>query len=752
MPTYDLEILIRTSKAGTGLQDTEAQVKSFTERLKGVQSTAMGTAKVLGAVAGGAALAWRTIGQGAEIENTQRRFERLSESINTTSDSLESKLRAATRGTRSDMELMASAADLMGLGLAKNQDELVRMTRVSGALNMNMNQLVLTLTNQTTARFDQLGVSVDGFKEKVAALEKQGYDTNAAFKEAFLQQAEAQIGKVGDTADTTAGAMQRLTARARNFVDDGLEYIARRSGPALEGLANYFEAVDRAQTDMNAAVAAGIITQDEADTIVNLAKRGYDLWQDRLREVRGELSEVTTRVENATNTTNAYYIGMGQLKIAEDEARIAGAFWNVTLADAAQVTIEAADAADAYRTKLEEQRAALIVTREEQARLSAASGDYFTTAVNDGADALVSFNRTVTTTGGLTGEQRDNLEELSSAYQRTQDNIRSLQGGAGGLGLTEEELNKKLGEQYEKLGLIESAMGPLQGVTSQVTAVNESYAYNQDAINQSLYDAADAAGASATELALLGLATGQLSEEQAVAALKSAALQTKILELGDAIANGMDPQEALNRLQTFQAGLDAQDFRVRVGLDAEPVQKDSAKVKQALQPALDDVKGSVSDLTTEFVTMAEGGVTQLENLAAGVQPPYDQFMGLTNQVSILSGLLTGLPKQIDIRVNYTTTGTPPPSGSSGSSAPPPSGAPAGSYATGGIVPGGWRQPVLIQAHGGEHVIDTSKGETIGPNDGMTNNFYITSSDPRQAAQEIGTILARQARLNKAARV
>ncbi len=740
MPTYDLEILIRTSKSGTGLPDTEKQVGTFIEKLQSAQRTAMNAAKVFGAVAGGAALAWQTIGRGAELENAERRFDRLSESIGTTADSLENQLRAATRGTRSDMELMASAADLMGLGLAKNQDELVRLTRVSGALDMNMNQLVLTLTNQTTARFDQLGVSVDGFKERVAALEAQGYSTNDAFKEAFLQQAEAQIAKVGDTADTTAGAMQRLTARAKNFVDDGLLYIAERSGPALEGLANYFDAVDKAQTDMNAAVAAGIITQEEANTIVSLAARGHDQWQARLREVRGELTKVSDRQEDAANTAAAYYVGMGKIAIAEHEAMVAGAFWNITLADAANAYQVGADAADEYRTQLEKQREALITSREEQARLTALTGDYFTTAVNAGADSLVAFNRSVTTSGGLTAEQSANLGELTSAYERTQSNIRSLQGGTAGLGLTEEELNKKLGEQYEQLGLLEQAMGPLKGITSEVTGVNESYAYNQGAINDALYAAADAADASAAELAMLGLATGQLSEEQAIAALKAAALQEKILALGDAIANGMDPQTALNQLETFKAGLEAQDWNIRIGLDAEPVQKDSGKIKEKIQPALDDVKGSVDDISVAFVDMAETGGTELGNLATAVTPPYDEFLKLNGEVSILKDTLYGLPKRIDIDVYYNTHGTPP-----GSYTPPiggGSGAAVGGTTGGGSAP----QPSPGPRSG---PMSGMVGDTGG---GMVNNFNIYGSDPQQTAQEVGAILARQARLNKAARV
>lgn len=740
MPTYDLEILIRTSKSGSGLQDTEKQVQSFTERLQGAQRTAMNAAKVFGAVAGGAALAWQTIGRGAELENAERRFDRLSESIGTTADSLENQLRAATRGTRSDMELMASAADLMGLGLAKNQDELVRMTRVSGALNMNMNQLVLTLTNQTTARFDQLGVSVDGFKEKVADLEAQGYDTNAAFKEAFLRQAEAQIEKVGDTADTTAGAMKRLTARARNFVDDGLMYIAERSGPAITGLADYLDVLETAEKNLDRAVEEGMMTREQANVVLGLSAIGHQNAQKIYRETRDVLEEQDAAMDRASDTIAAYYIGMGRVAIAEEEARIAGAFWNVTLEDAARVTIDAAEAADEYRTQLEKQREALITSREEQARLTALTGDYFTTAVNAGADSLVAFNRSVTTSGGLTAEQSANLGELTSAYERTQSNIRSLQGGTAGLGLTEEELNKKLGEQYEQLGLLEQAMGPLKGITSEVTGVNESYAYNQGAINDALYAAADAADASAAELAMLGLATGQLSEEQAIAALKAAALQEKILALGDAIAKGMDPQTALNQLETFKAGLEAQDWNIRIGLDAEPVQKDSGKIKEKIQPALDDVKGSVDDISVAFVDMAETGGTELGNLAAAVTPPYDEFLKLNGEVSILKNTLYELPKRIDIDVYYNTHGTPP-----GSYTPPIGG--GGGAAVGGTTGGGAAPQPSPGPRSGP--MSGMVGDMGG---GMVNNFNIYGSDPQQTAQEVGAILARQARLNKAARV
>lgn len=157
--------------------------------------------------------------QGAQLEFMAGKFERLALAAGTTSDVLLNDLRKATQGARSDMELMASAGDLMALGLVKTSDEVVRLTTVAGALNMDMNQLVLTLANQTTMRFDQLGVSVDGFKEKVKALEDAGLSANEAFTEAFLQQAEEQVSKLGSAADSSVGSFMRLEAAWNNFID-----------------------------------------------------------------------------------------------------------------------------------------------------------------------------------------------------------------------------------------------------------------------------------------------------------------------------------------------------------------------------------------------------------------------------------------------------------------------------------------------------------------------------------------------------
>ncbi len=224
------EITGDSGKLKSALQESKAQMQGVANEGK---KAGTGINSSFKAIAGGVGVAMGAVGifgvtlkkafdlakEAASLEYTTIKFDRLAESAGTTSKVLLNELREAVKGTRSDMELMGSAGDFMALGLANSREEVVRLTRVAGALNMNMNQLVLTLTNQTTMRFDALGVSVDGFEDKVKALKDAGMDANEAFKEAFLQQAEEQIGKVGDAAETNAGRIARLDATLKNLGD-----------------------------------------------------------------------------------------------------------------------------------------------------------------------------------------------------------------------------------------------------------------------------------------------------------------------------------------------------------------------------------------------------------------------------------------------------------------------------------------------------------------------------------------------------
>ena len=224
-----------TQALAPGIENARRSVMDFASENAGLIAVLTGTALALKKL-------YDTAREGAEIEYTRVKFERLAESIGTTSDALLGELRTATRGTLSDMEAMALAADLLALGLAKNSDEAVRLAKVQSGLGMDMNQLVLTLTNQTTMRFDALGVSVDGFDEKVKQLKATGMSTNEAFKEAFLQQAEEQLDKVGNAADETIGSFKRLEASFKNVSDQAKRDISDGFVPFIEVMADGMDA------------------------------------------------------------------------------------------------------------------------------------------------------------------------------------------------------------------------------------------------------------------------------------------------------------------------------------------------------------------------------------------------------------------------------------------------------------------------------------------------------------------------------
>ena len=259
------------------LNKANDDLKALEKQLKGVEKTSKDTGKATGnlddqfkkfkktALSVVAGLAGTYIAlkkfydfakQGAELEYTADKFDRLADSIGTTADVLLTELRDATKGTRSDMELMASATDFVALGFAKTKDEAVRLATVAGALNMNMNQLVLTLANQTTMRFDQLGVAVEGFDERLQALKATGMDTNAAFKEAFLQQAEAQIGKVGMASDSAVGGFMRLESAVKNLGDQLKMGIARDISELMDAYDRLNDAVAEYNEESENSIAA----------------------------------------------------------------------------------------------------------------------------------------------------------------------------------------------------------------------------------------------------------------------------------------------------------------------------------------------------------------------------------------------------------------------------------------------------------------------------------------------------------------
>ena len=198
------------------------------------------------AAIGGVILAYKTLKKaselaraGAETDYLKSKFDNLAVSIGTTGKALLIDLKRATRGTVADMDLVAGAVELMSLKLVKSHEEAVRLTSVAGALGWNLNQLSLVITNQSTLRLDQLGLSIEAVVPRFNELKDAGMEAQEAMAMAVVEAGEAKQALEGHLADSMKGVWAQLDATKKNIKDMFAEIMAwdtRGLGEAQQGI------------------------------------------------------------------------------------------------------------------------------------------------------------------------------------------------------------------------------------------------------------------------------------------------------------------------------------------------------------------------------------------------------------------------------------------------------------------------------------------------------------------------------------
>lgn len=160
-----------------------------------------------------------------------------------------------------------------------------------------------------------------------------------------------------------------------------------------------------------------------------------------------------------------------------------------------------------------------------------------------------------------------------------------------------------MGDYFVAATQATDAVGFFSTTTTDAGAVLVDTEVSQASLNQAMYDAAVAAGASATELAVLGVATGVLSEEQAEAALKTAILQAGVAELAAAYVAG-DLSVSGLRTQMNNLVADVNNMDIEIGASTGEV---------------DIYAGSIGEAGTAALTAAEhiGGLRTAAEDAAG---------------------------------------------------------------------------------------------------------------------------------------
>ena len=289
-------------------------IRSWTE-LNSVISLAGQALGTLQNVAGNAMAA---LSEGAALSAARDKFDNLAASINTTGDALLGVMREATSGMMTDAQLVASATDLMSLGLAKNEDQVKRLSSVIGTLGWDMQQVVLTMANNSTMRLDALGLSMESVQSRAKELKDAGMSLDEAFDLAVLEAGEAKIALLGNTADTTAGKIQQMGVMVENAIDAFNQNLALTLADEIENAAGDAGALGN-NLHYAALGAAELSAALLSIPIRFLSDMGKDAQIDQLREeliaLGGDAQAVHREIMNMPADTTFSEIAIRKIEL-----------------------------------------------------------------------------------------------------------------------------------------------------------------------------------------------------------------------------------------------------------------------------------------------------------------------------------------------------------------------------------------------------------------------------------------------------
>jgi len=170
-----------------------------------------------------------------EVETLSLAFKSLVGSLNEVSDIFLKKLRAATKGTVSDLELMRVTNNAVLLGVAKNSDEFAELANAARRLGRAvgrdavdaLNDLAIGIGRQSRLILDNLGLIVKVEKANAAYAVALGIQVSAltdadrrqAFLNATLDAAREKLKALPADTLTTADAWAQLGAEISNAIN-----------------------------------------------------------------------------------------------------------------------------------------------------------------------------------------------------------------------------------------------------------------------------------------------------------------------------------------------------------------------------------------------------------------------------------------------------------------------------------------------------------------------------------------------------
>ena len=247
MPDYKLNIigtfnnkqLVKAlRKAGVDVHKLGKKTKDANKDMSKFRQTTAGMRRTLGAVRNNLLLvsfAFGTVGAAigksvkdfAKFEKVNIGFQELGKSVGFTSEAL-SKLKQATDGTVSSMELMKQANNAMLLGIVDSEDQMAELfdmaQRLASAVGQDaafgIESLTTGIGRQSRLMLDNLGIIVrteDAYKAYATQIKKNvseltEQEKKTAFITAAMDSAREKVGRLGGEQETVSMILSETSA------------------------------------------------------------------------------------------------------------------------------------------------------------------------------------------------------------------------------------------------------------------------------------------------------------------------------------------------------------------------------------------------------------------------------------------------------------------------------------------------------------------------------------------------------------
>ena len=266
--------------------------------------------------------------EGSKLKNVGQAFDNMGAKIGFSSDSL-SKLKKATNGTISEIELMTKANNAMALSIVGSDEEMADLfdtaQRLGAALGVDttraLDSLVTGMGRQSKLMLDNLGIMVDAkvayetYAVSVgkASNELDDNEKKIAFNNEAMRQAKDIVNSMGPELETSNMRMEELSATFADMTAN----LGKALSPALENLTSKFVVAGMAVADfMREQTETELETNIRQMQDLGINTNNYELALNKisksnvLGDMGGELTDIASSQEtiNDLNTKNATLI------------------------------------------------------------------------------------------------------------------------------------------------------------------------------------------------------------------------------------------------------------------------------------------------------------------------------------------------------------------------------------------------------------------------------------------------------------